>query len=185
MIDNKNFQQYYFYIRAIRPELTTIVKKEASLLFEYLFPNEDIKKFRIQLIDWNNQAYSFDYDVPELAIFAVKIISILPTSAKSERNNLHHIVYNKENRLDQIIQVNTANSNKASLENTVPNVEFDDMENNDDNLEEQSEENIMQTIENIDNFNTNDQIVYNEAVIKSSVQATHSIQEKTLENCIK
>ncbi|CAG8752266.1 12474_t:CDS:1, partial [Dentiscutata heterogama] len=35
----------YFCIRAIRPELTMIVKKEASHLFEHLFPDKDIKKF--------------------------------------------------------------------------------------------------------------------------------------------
>ncbi|CAG8543436.1 4168_t:CDS:1, partial [Scutellospora calospora] len=50
------------------------------------------------------------------------------------------------------------NSNEASLENTVMNIEFDKIENNNNNLEEQFEKNIMQIIENIDNFNTNDQI---------------------------
>src|SRR5690349_16988882 len=123
MIDDNDFQQYviariqhrwnrmynslfiicwslhpkYFRMRAIKPELTTIVKKEASHLFEHLFPNEDVKKFRMQLIDWNNKAYPFDFDgnwddylvenpvyfwnnfrneVPELAIFAARVMSI-------------------------------------------------------------------------------------------------------------
>ncbi|CAG8615907.1 18565_t:CDS:2 [Gigaspora margarita] len=38
---------------------------------------------------------------------------------------------------------------------------FDDMDNSDNKSEPFEEENIMQTIANIDNFNTNDQITYN------------------------
>ncbi|CAG8752375.1 1376_t:CDS:1, partial [Racocetra persica] len=52
----------YIFAQAIRPELATLIKKEASLLFERLFPNKDIKKFRMQLIDWNNKAYPFNFE---------------------------------------------------------------------------------------------------------------------------
>ncbi|CAG8455584.1 2779_t:CDS:2 [Cetraspora pellucida] len=94
-----------------------------------------------------------------------------------KRNDTRHIVQNKENRLDQIVQTNTANSNE-----TISNIEFDDMKNNDDNLEEQLKEIVMQMTENINNFNTDDQIIYNEAVIESFIQAIHNIQGKTLED---
>ncbi|CAG8701886.1 10065_t:CDS:2, partial [Cetraspora pellucida] len=64
---------------------------------------------------------NFQDKILELTIFAAQIMSIPPTSAKSE-----------ENRLDQIIQTNTANFNETSLENTISNIEFGNMENNDD-----------------------------------------------------
>ncbi|CAG8853435.1 23681_t:CDS:1, partial [Gigaspora margarita] len=51
-------------------------------------------------------------------------------------------------------------SNEACLEEIISNIEFDDMDNSDNKLV-QFEENIMQTIANIDNFNANDQIIYN------------------------
>ncbi|CAG8711336.1 14867_t:CDS:1, partial [Cetraspora pellucida] len=105
----------YVLSNAIRPELATVIKKEASLLFESLFPNKDIIRFRKQLIDWKNKAYPFDFEgnwddylikdpvyfwnnfqseVPELALFASRIMSIPPTSADSERfwsviSNIH------------------------------------------------------------------------------------------------
>ncbi|CAG8696955.1 12740_t:CDS:1 [Cetraspora pellucida] len=96
----------YVRANAIHPELATVIKKEASLLFECLFPNKDVKRFRMQLIDWNNKVYPFDFEdnwddylikdpiyfwnnfqgeTPELAFFASRIMSIPPTSADSER----------------------------------------------------------------------------------------------------
>ncbi|CAG8819528.1 10018_t:CDS:1, partial [Racocetra persica] len=88
MIDDKDFQLYvntriqhrwnriynlillicwslhprYVLTKTIRPELTTIIKKESSILFESLFSDKDIRKFRMQLIDWNNKAYPFDFE---------------------------------------------------------------------------------------------------------------------------
>ncbi|CAG8835794.1 28140_t:CDS:1, partial [Racocetra persica] len=81
----------YILAKAVRPELSTIIKKEASHLFKHLFPNKDVRRFRMQLIDWSNKVYPFDFEgnwddylikdpvyfwnnfrneVPELALFA-------------------------------------------------------------------------------------------------------------------
>ncbi|CAG8734843.1 7942_t:CDS:2, partial [Cetraspora pellucida] len=65
----------------IRPELITIVKKKSSYLFECLFPNKDIKKFSLQLINWNNKN-NFQNKVSKLAIFAAQVMLILPTYAE-------------------------------------------------------------------------------------------------------
>ncbi|CAG8771356.1 23869_t:CDS:2 [Gigaspora margarita] len=63
------------------------------------------------------------------------------------------------------IRLNAINSNETSnetcLEEIISNVKFDDMDYSDNKLEQFEEENLMQTIANIDNFNTNDQITYN------------------------
>ncbi|CAG8636654.1 13948_t:CDS:2, partial [Dentiscutata heterogama] len=174
----------YFHIRAIRPELTMIVKKEASHLFERLFPDKDIKKFRMQLIDWNNKAYPFDFngnwddylnnlqnEVPELATFAAQIMSIPPTSAKSERfwsfianihspkchqltnkhaikmtciwwhiaqekNRSNHIQNKNINNFEQIVQINAPNSNERCHDKIISNIEFNDMDNSNNNLEQ-------------------------------------------------
>ncbi|RIB00686.1 hypothetical protein C2G38_2233407 [Gigaspora rosea] len=56
---------------------------------------------------------------------------------------------------------NAINSNETCLEEIISSVEFDDMDNSDNKLEYFEEENIMQTIANIDNFNVNFQITYN------------------------
>ncbi|CAG8624176.1 30071_t:CDS:1, partial [Gigaspora margarita] len=76
-----------------------------------------------------------------------------------EKNRSNHIIQNKKrkNNFEQIIQVNAIYSNETCLEEIIFNVEFDDNYK----LEQFEEENIMQTIANIDNFNVNDQITYN------------------------
>ncbi|RIB27928.1 hypothetical protein C2G38_2159322 [Gigaspora rosea] len=61
---------------------------------------------------------------------------------------------------------------KHVLKKIIFNVEFDDTDNSDNNLKQFEEENIMQTIANIDNFNSNDLVAYNEAIIETSIQAT-------------
>ncbi|CAG8593120.1 789_t:CDS:2, partial [Dentiscutata heterogama] len=91
-----------------RYNLDPLIKRMINKKFpneNRLFSDKDILKFRIQLIDWNNKAYSFNFEenwndylvkdpvyfwnnftneVPELAIFAAWLMSILPTSANSE-----------------------------------------------------------------------------------------------------
>ncbi|CAG8745318.1 3192_t:CDS:2, partial [Cetraspora pellucida] len=141
----------YFRMKVIRPELTTIVKREASLLFKCLFPNKNITRFRMQLIDWTNKTNLFDFD--------------------GNRDN--YLVENPNEKetdsFEQSVQVNRMNFD----EENISNFEFDDVDN-DDVLEQSDEENIMQTIENIDNFNVNDQITFSDAMIKSSIQNTHT-----------
>ncbi|CAG8585369.1 5312_t:CDS:1, partial [Scutellospora calospora] len=56
----------------------------------------------------------------------------------------------------------------------ISNVKSDDMNNSDNNLNQFEKENVMQIIANIDNFSTNDQIIYNKAIIKSSIQAMYN-----------
>ncbi|KAF0561625.1 hypothetical protein F8M41_022539 [Gigaspora margarita] len=112
------------------------------------------------MIGWNNKTYPFGFNcnwddylvenpvyfknlqnkVTELATFTVRIMSIPPTLSESKDS------------------VNATNSNETCLEEIVSNIEFDDMDNSDNNLEQFEEENVMQTIANIDNFNTNDQM---------------------------
>ncbi|KAF0500216.1 hypothetical protein F8M41_020343 [Gigaspora margarita] len=77
----------------------------------------------------------------------------------SRKKRSNHIIQNKKrkNNFEQIIQVNAIYSNETCLEEIIFNVEFDDNYK----LEQFEEENIMQTIANIDNFNVNDQITYN------------------------
>ncbi|CAG8508176.1 2890_t:CDS:2, partial [Dentiscutata heterogama] len=156
----------YFRMRAIRPELTTIVKREASLLFEYLFPNKDITRFRMQLIDWTNEAYPFDFDG--------NWDNYLVENPVYFWNNLQN---EKTDSFEQSVQVNRTNSD----EENISDVEFDDVDN-DNVLEQSDEENIMQTIENINNFNVNDQITFSNAMIESSIQNTHTNYRVTLEN---
>ncbi|CAG8660917.1 7599_t:CDS:2, partial [Cetraspora pellucida] len=111
----------YVLAEAIHPELATIIKKEASILFEHLFPDKEIIKFQMQLIDWNNKVYPFDFEsnwdnylvndlvyfwnnfqkeVSELSIFAACIMSMPPTSADCERfwsvmSNIHTLQHNR------------------------------------------------------------------------------------------
>ncbi|CAG8716841.1 9787_t:CDS:1 [Gigaspora margarita] len=95
-----------------------------------------------------------------------------------EKNRSNHIIQNKKRikNFEQIIQVNATNSNEICLEKIISNIEFHDMDNDyNNNLNQFEEENKIQTIANIDNFNTNDQITCNEAIIESYIQATRII----------
>ena len=94
-----------------------------------------------------------------------------------------YVLKNKNiNNFEQIVQINAPNSNEICHDEIISNIEFNDMDNSNNNLEQFEEEDVMQTIANIDNFNTNNQIIYNEVIIESSIQATYNNHEATLEN---
>ncbi|CAG8438518.1 186_t:CDS:2 [Scutellospora calospora] len=168
-------------------ELTTIIKKESSILFESLFSDKDIRKFHNNPIYfWNN----LQNEVPELSIFTARIMSIPPTSAECKYFcciRWHMIqdenIKNHDAKKSQAIQQFNNNENENA-----DNESFD-LENEDEfyNLEqlENLEENIMKTIENIEEFNANDEIIYNEATSECSTQSSSQVNfqsENTLEN---
>ncbi|CAG8686800.1 2072_t:CDS:2, partial [Dentiscutata heterogama] len=128
---------------------------------------------------WNN----LQNEVPEMAIFATRIMFIPPILAKTQEKNCSNHIQNKNiNNFKQIVQINTPNSNEICYDKIISNIEFNDIDNINNNLKQFEEEDVIQMIANINNFNTNDQIIYNEVIIESSIQATYNNHEATLEN---
>ncbi|CAG8520547.1 4283_t:CDS:2, partial [Cetraspora pellucida] len=167
----------YFLAKVIRPELLTFVKKEAN---DYLVKDP--------VYFWNN----FINEIPELAIFAARLMSIPPTSADSERfwslmAGIHTL---KHNRLtnDQAtkLSLDQTNTNTTNDSDTAYNLETDFITEDEfytlQNLEQQlenSEETLLTTIKNFDGFNTYDQVSYNQIIEEDNTWSFNQIEYST------
>ncbi|CAG8538603.1 10095_t:CDS:2 [Dentiscutata heterogama] len=185
----------YVLTKTIRSELITIIKKESSILFESLFSDKDIRKFYMQLIDWNNKAYPFDFEGNwDEYLSVISNIHSLRCNKLTNRRASKLTCIRWHMIQDENIKNHDAKKSQAiqqfnNNENENADNELFDLENEDEfyNLEqlENLEENIMKPIDNIEEFNANDEIIYNEATSEYSTQSLSQVNfqyKNTLEN---